>query len=187
MLGSMVDITARRHAESAWHDNEQRLQALLDNISCGVIVHGPDSHIIDANPAACRVTGLTLDQMRGKVAVDPYWCFLEEDGSVMPLARFPVPQVLARGSAVNKLVLGVRRPDLPGPVWVQVDAFPSRDERGQIGQIVVTFADITERKLAEDGARRLNRSTSPARGMNPPTSTGCATQSPRRGDSCCRP
>ncbi len=158
MVGSIIDITARRHAESAWHDNEQRLQALLDNISCGVIVHGPDSHIIDANPAACRVTGLTLDQMRGKVAIDPYWCFLEEDGSVMPLARFPVPQVLARGSAVNKLVLGVQRPDLPRPVWVQVDAYPFRDEQGQISQVVVTFADITELKLAEDGARRLNRS-----------------------------
>ena len=158
MLGSITDITARRHAETAWHDNEQRLQALLDNISCGVIVHGSDSHIIDANPAACRVIGLTLDQMRGKVAIDPYWCFLEEDGSVMPLARFPVPQVLARGSAVNKLVLGVQRPDLPRPVWVQVDAYPFREEQGQISQIVVTFADITELKLAEDGARRLNRS-----------------------------
>jgi PAS domain S-box-containing protein len=158
MLGRIVDITARRYAESALNDNEQRLQALLDNISCGVIVHGPDSHIIDANPAACRVTGLTLDQMRGKVAIDTYWCFLEEDGSVMPLARFPVPQVLARGGAVNKLVLGVQRPDLPRPVWVQVDAYPFRDAQAQISQIVVTFADITELKLAEDGARRLNRS-----------------------------
>ncbi len=158
MLGSMIDITARRRAESAWHQNEQRLQALLDNISSGVIVHGPGSEILDANPAACRTTGLTLDQMRGKVAIDPYWCFLEEDGSVMALARYPVPQVLARGSAVNKLVLGVRRPDLARPVWVQVDAYPFRDEQGQISQIVVTFADITELKLAEDRALRLNRS-----------------------------
>jgi signal transduction histidine kinase/ActR/RegA family two-component response regulator len=158
LQGAFHDITARRQVESKLLDNEQRLRALLDNISSGVIVHGPDTHIIDANPAACRVTGLTLDQMRGKVAIDPYWCFLEEDGSVMSLARFPVPQVLARGGAVNKLVLGVRRPDLPRPVWVQVDAYPFRDEQGQISQIVVTFADITERKLAEDGVRRLNRS-----------------------------
>jgi PAS domain S-box-containing protein len=158
MLGSITDTTARRHAEAAWHDNEQRLQALLDNISSGVIVHGPDTHIIDANLAACRVTGLTLEQMLGKVAIDPYWCFLEEDGSIMPLARFPVPQVLARGAAVNKLVLGVRRPDLAQPVWVQVDAYPFHDAQGHLSQIVVTFADITERKLAEDSARRLNRS-----------------------------
>ena len=155
---TVEDLSARKLAESALRENEQRLQSLLDNISCGVIVHGPDTHIIDANPAACRVTGLTLDQMRGKVAIDPYWCFLEEDGSTMPLERYPVPQVLARDSAVSQLVLGVRRPDRERPSWVQVDAYPFRDELGCISQIVVTFADITELKLAEDGARRLNRS-----------------------------
>ncbi len=154
----ILDVTERKRADEVLNDNEQRLQALLDNISSGVIVHGPDTHIIDANPAACRIVGLTLEQMRGKVAVDPYWSFLEEDGSVMALERFPVPQVLARGSAVNKFVLGVRRPDLPRPVWVQVDAYPFRDGQGNISQIVVTFADITELKLAEDRARRLNRS-----------------------------
>lgn len=167
LQGAFHDITVRRQAESKLHHDEQRLQALLDNISSGVIVHGPDTHIIDANPAACRVTGLTLDQMRGKVAIDPYWCFLEEDGSAMSLARYPVPQVLARGSAVNKLVLGVQRPDLPRPVWVQVDAYPFRDAQGHISQIVVTFADITELKLAEDGTRRLNRSLRVLSSCNP--------------------
>ena len=155
---TVEDLSARHQAESALRDNQQRLQALLDNISCGVIVHGPDSHIIDANPAACRITGLTLDQLLGKVAIDPYWCVLEEDGSVMPLARYPVTQVLARGSAVNKLVLGVRRPDQALPVWVQVDAYPLHDQQGRTSQIVVTFADISELKQAEDSARRLNRS-----------------------------
>jgi PAS domain S-box-containing protein len=137
-----------RIATSALESEKANLQALLDNISSGVIVHGADTHIIDANAAACRVTGLSLEQMRGKVAIDPYWCFLEEDGSVMALERFPVPQVLARGSAVNKLVLGVRRPDLTQPVWVQVDAYPLRDVQGQVERVVVTFADITERQRA---------------------------------------
>jgi len=158
MLGSVIDITARRRAESALVRNEQRLQALLDNISCGVIVHGPDACIVDANLAACRMTGLTLDQMLGRAPIDPYWCFLEEDGSVMQLARFPVSQVLASDAPINKLVVGLNRPDLPRPVWALVDAYPFRDEQGQINQIVVTFAEITELKLAEDGALRLNRS-----------------------------
>ena len=151
-------MTERKLADEALRLSHLQLQALLDNISSGVIVHGADSHIIDANPVACRMVGLTMDQLRGKVAIDPCWSFLEEDGSVMPLERYPVPQVLARRAAVNKLVLGVRRPDLPRPVWVQVDAYPLFDGQGQVDQIVVTFADITQLKLAEAGARRLNRS-----------------------------
>ena len=55
LQGAFHDITERRQAELRLQHNEQRLQALLDNISSGVIVHGPDTHIIDANPAACRV------------------------------------------------------------------------------------------------------------------------------------
>ncbi|MDE2081716.1 MAG: PAS domain S-box protein [Burkholderiales bacterium] len=150
---NLTAIGRIRAATGALQAEKGSLQALLDNISSGVIVHGADTRVIDANPAACRVTGLSLAQMRGKAAIDPYWCFLEDDGSVMPLERFPVHQVLSRKCALSKLVLGVRRPDLAQPVWVQVDAYPLRDSEGRIAQVVVTFADITERKLAEEKLR----------------------------------
>lgn len=158
MLGSILDVTARIQAESASQRNERRLRELLDHISCAVVVHAPDTSVVEANPAACRAIGLTLDQMLGKVAIDPYWSFLEEDGSVMHLSRYPVQQVLSSGHALSKLVLGVRRPDRSDPVWIQVDAYPFHDEQGEITQVVVTFVDITELKLAESSARRMNRS-----------------------------
>jgi PAS domain S-box-containing protein len=154
----LVDLLPSAVSERALRLNELRLRTLLDHISCGVIVHSHDHTIIDANPAACRITGLSLEQLRGRGLIDPYWQLLEEDGSPMPLERFPVSQVMARGCAVNKLMLGIRRSDLSYPVWVQVDAYPLRDEQHQINQIVVTFAEITELKQAEDRARRLNRS-----------------------------
>ena len=144
------DVTERYRVQQALRANEERLRSLLDNLGSGVIVHGADSHVIDANPAACRIAGLTLDQMRGKVAVDPYWMFLEEDRTPMALARFPVQQVLASGNAVQNLVLGVQRADLPRPLWVLVNAYPTRDAADQIEQVVVTFSDITERKEAEE-------------------------------------
>ena len=154
----LVDLLPSAVSERALRLNELRLRSLLDNISCGVIVHSHDHTIIDANPAACRITGLSLEQMRGRSLIDPYWQLLEEDGSPMPLERFPVSQVMAKGCAVNKLILGIRRPDLPHPLWVQVDAYPLVVEQQQISQIVVTFAEITELKQAEDRSRRLNRS-----------------------------
>ena len=138
-----------RIATRALAAEKENLQALLDNISSGVIVHGADTHVIDANPAACLITGLSSDQLLGKVAIDPFWCFLEEDGSVMPLERYPVQQVLSSGSAVKKMIMGMRRPDLPEPTWGQVDAYPLRDEQGRMERVVVTFADISERVRGE--------------------------------------
>jgi len=144
------DVTERYRVQQALRANEERLRSLLENLGSGVIVHGADSQVIDANPAACRIAGLTLDQMRGKAAVDPYWMFLEEDHTPMALARFPVVQVLASNSAVQNFVLGVQRADLPRPLWVLVNAYPTRGADGQIDQVVVTFSDITERKEAEE-------------------------------------
>ena len=154
----LVDVPASALSDRALHLDRLRLRTLLDHISCGVIVHSRNHTIVDANPAGCRITGLSLEQMRGMGLVDPYWQLLEEDGSPMPLERFPVSQVMAQGAPVNRLILGIRRPDLAYPVWAQVDAYPLLDEQQQISQIVVTFADITELKQAEDRARRLNRS-----------------------------
>lgn len=149
------DVTQRYRIEQALRANEERLRSLLDNLASGVIMHGPDTQVLEANASACQMTGLTFDQMQGKSAFDASWTFLEEDGSTMARERFPVCQVAASGSAVNNLVLGVRRPDLPRPLWVLVNAYPVRGPDGNIEQIVVIFSDITERKEAVEELRLL--------------------------------
>ncbi len=149
------DVTERYRTEQALRTNEQRLRSLLDHISAGVIVHAADTRILDANPAACRITGLSLEQMQGKVSIDPAWAFIEEDHSPMPHERFPVPQVLARRAPLTNFLIGMRRPDLPKPMWALCNAYPLFDANEQIEQVVVTFADITERKEAEEELRLL--------------------------------
>ncbi len=148
MLGTHMDTTESTLRQVALRANEQRLRSLLDNLRAGVIVHGVDARIVDANPAACEIAGLTLEQLRGKAVADTDRAFLEEDGSPMPPERLPAPQVMARDGPVKSLVLGVCRPGLAEPLWVLADAYPLRDAAGRIEQIVVTFSDITERKKA---------------------------------------
>ena len=78
------------------------------------------------------MTGLTLDQLRGMAAVDPYWSFVDEAGAPLAPAHFPVARVSASGKPVPDLVIGFRHPGRPGPTWVLVDAYPFRDDSGQI-------------------------------------------------------
>ncbi len=149
MVGTHMDVTEATERQLALRANEQRLQALLDNLRAGVVVHAPDTRILDANPEARRILGLTLEQMQGLQARDPAWCFIEEDQSTMPLERYPATQVAADGHRLQNFVLGIRRSDKPRPVWVLVDAYPVHGEDGALEQIMVTFSDITERREAE--------------------------------------
>ena len=92
----------------------------------------------------------------GRMPIDPHWALLEEDGSVMPLARYPVQQVLAGGQPPQGMIVGLRRADdLPQPFWVLIDAYARRDAEGRVEQVVVTFVDITARKLADEELRLL--------------------------------
>jgi PAS domain S-box-containing protein len=149
MFTIVVDISDRKRAEDALRSSEQKSRELLDHLLTGVVVHGPDTQVLEANPAACRILGLSLEQMRGKAAIDPAWRFVEEDGSVMALDRFPVAQVAASGEPMMHLVLGILRPDRVHPTWVLCTAFPVHAAEGPLLQTVVTFIDISERKRAE--------------------------------------
>ncbi len=148
------DVTEQYRMVQALRRSEQKSRALLAALRSGVVVHAPDTRVLEANPSACRILGLTLDQLRGKVAIAPNWAFLEEDGTPMVPARFPVNQVLAGADHLSSLVVGLRRPDLPTPVWALCTAFALRDDAGALQEVVVTFYDITERKQAEEALQR---------------------------------
>jgi PAS domain S-box-containing protein len=149
------DVSERYRVQEALRANEERLRKLLDNLSAGVVVHAPDTRVLEANPAACRILGLTLDQMLGRAAVDPAWSFVEEDGSPMVLARYPVQRVLAGGAPLHDLLLGVRRPDRARPLWVLCNGFLLHNAEGGVASVVITITDISERRQAEEELRLL--------------------------------
>jgi PAS domain S-box-containing protein len=157
MLGTHMDMTDAMQAQLALRANEKRLRALLDNMQAGVVVHDTDTHVLDANPEASRLLGLSPQQMRGRAAIDPYWALLHEDGTPLPLASYPVNQVLALGAPMGHQVVGIRRPDAPDPVWALCNGFPLHDAEGRLAQVVVTFSDITEHRRAEQQVRATQR------------------------------
>ena len=150
---SIRDITERKRAELALRQQADNYRALIDHLQAGIVVHAADTSIVMSNPMAVRLLGLSEDQMRGKTAIDPVWSFINEDESVVPLSAYPVNCVIASGEPLTNRVIGVRRPDRPDPVWLLVSAYPDRNEHGLTGQVVVTFIDLTARKLAEERLR----------------------------------
>jgi len=141
----------RKRAEEALRESEEKYRTLIQKIQIAVVVHGPDTRILTCNPKAQELLGLTEDQLIGKTAIDPDWYFFKTDGTVMSVEEYPVNQVISRRQTLSDFILGVHNPNKEqgNKVWVLVNAVPVfvNDE---IGQVIVTFVDITDRKLAEE-------------------------------------
>jgi PAS domain S-box-containing protein len=151
------DITERKRGEAALRESEAQHRLLVDNLNAGVVVHGPDTRILLANAKAGLLLGLTLEQMRGRDALDPGWRFVRDDGTAMPQEEYPVARVFATGEPVVDQVIGVDRPATGDRVWVLANAYPDREAPGRPNQVVVTFVDITERKRAEELLRESEK------------------------------
>ncbi len=138
-------ISAKEIAEQ----NEQRYKGLLKNLETGVIIHAADTSIISCNVRSQELLGLTEDQLKGKVAIDPYWKFIFEDGTDIPLEDYPVMKVIRTKTILRNQVVGVTKPNNE-ITWVLVNGLPVLSETDEIKEVIISFIDITERKLAED-------------------------------------
>lgn len=148
-IGIMRDVTARKRAEALQKASDERYRNLVEHVPAAVVVHGANSEILVANSSASQLLGLSIEQLKGRVAIDPRWRFLREDGTDMPLQEYPVNQVLRECRVIKDVVIGVRRPDLATTVWVMCNGFPTLSEDGQVTEAVISFTDVTVLKRAE--------------------------------------
>ncbi len=144
------DVSARRQAERALRASEALHRAMVMGLHDGVIVFDAEAHPQGCNAAAERILGVSQQEMRIRHMAPADWPALRADGSPMPAEELPLSRVLATGEALKDAVLGYRRRD-GGLVWMNVNAEPMRDAAsGRLDGVVVSFADITQRKRAEE-------------------------------------
>ena len=142
------------HGHGVPDDAERRFEELLAHLPAGVVMHDARGCLLAANRQALLLLGRDEDEMRDAPAHDALWHFVRADGTRMPPAEYPVNTVLRTGAQVSDLVVGVQRM-APGDVrWVICNAYPERDEHGNIGRVVVCFTDCTALKHAEQSLHK---------------------------------
>ena len=144
------NISQRKQAEEKLRDSERQYHQLIESLHSGVVVHAPDTSIILYNETACKLLGISPDQMLGKTARDLAWNFIRDDGSIMPIEEYPVNRVLVSQKPLVNLDLGIKQSQTADVTRVLVNAFAAFNDNQEIKQIVVTFIDITERRRAEE-------------------------------------
>lgn len=128
---------------------QRRLDDLLDHMPAGVVVHGADGRIINANALACELIGRTIEQLRGAEPFDSTWHLVAADGSEMSADELPVNIVLRTREQQSGILLGIvtHKPDVVR--WMICNAYPEFDADRQLCRVVVCFTDCTGLKQAE--------------------------------------
>ncbi len=147
---SVRDVSERIRAESVLRDNAAQLRSAFDAMAEGLVLQTVDGKIIDANPAAEVILGLTRDQLLGKSSLDSDWRSIREDHTLFPGDEHPAIVTARTGKAVRNQIMGVRDPKT-GLRWISINAQPVLATDGNaLTGVICTFTDVTEqRRLAE--------------------------------------
>lgn len=154
-LGFVRDVSVQKQFQQALINSESNYMALFETMPQGVVYQDREGKIISANPAAQRMLGMTLDQMRGLTSLDPRWRAIHEDGSDFPGEDHPIRVALRTAAPVTGVTMGVYNPQTDSYHWLLVSATPqNRPGEEKPYQAYATFEDITARKLMEDALQK---------------------------------
>jgi diguanylate cyclase (GGDEF)-like protein len=130
--------------------SERLNRQVVEQLEEGVLVLDADGRIAQANPAAERLARLSIDDMRGKTFDQLPFTVRLAGGDVLTPAEGPVARVV-RGETVSQLPLRLSFADEPD-IWVEVNA-SALSAGGEPYGAVLTFQDVTERRLREERMR----------------------------------
>ncbi len=139
----------RRQAELELLESAGEQRFLIDHILAGLVRHDPAGLVVAVNAEACRLIGFSAGQMLGRSALDPLWQFIRDDGSRMPMLEYPVHRVLTIRTPLSDQTIGIVNATQAVTVWVLANTYPDFNPDGSLRSVIVTFVDITARKLAE--------------------------------------
>ncbi|BAL86983.1 putative PAS-sensor signal transduction histidine kinase [Actinoplanes missouriensis 431] len=140
-----------RAGEAASRRQADLLGAVLDGISDGVGVVGPDGKFLLHNPAAIRMLGKGNPEAGVESWQGHYGLFQVDGVTPFDTEQLPLVRALA-GQDSDQVEMVIRHPDHPEGRVISVSARPIETTTGERGAVAV-FHDITERKHVETELR----------------------------------
>lgn len=134
-----IERDRHRFLEMALARAETRYKSVIESISEGLVVQGPSGAIIDSNPAASAILGLSEDELFGRVSPDPRWRAIKANGEDFPGDEHPAMITLRTGEAQFGVVMGIETP-AGERRWISINSYPiRRSSDGRVEQVVAAF------------------------------------------------
>ena len=144
VLAVIRDVTARKAAEEALHESEERFRAILDNSPNLIFLKDIEGRYLLANKEFQAAFHVSQEQLKGKTDGE---LFLADQGATF---RANDLRVLRTGVSMEFEETALQD---DGPHTSIVHKFPLRTPDGDIYAIGGIVTDITGRKRAEEGLR----------------------------------
>jgi len=150
VLGTYADITARKTAEQELENSRRLLELVIDNIPERVFWKDKDLNYLGVNQAFAEDAGLDSPaDLIGKSDYDMPWGDAEAE-----MYRADDKHVMETDEARIRYEEPQTRPD-GSNFWLETSKIPLHNSNGDIIGILGTYADITDRKEAEQEREQL--------------------------------
>ena len=157
VVGSLHDISARKHAEAERREARMRYRAILDNSSHFIGLLDLDGCVVDVNRTALRFSGIEATQVLGI----PFWDTPWWDHSTDEQAKLYAAIERARGG--DTVRFETTHPAADGVIrHIEFSLTPIADTDGRIAYLLPEGRDVTERKRAEERFRLVVESAANA-------------------------
>lgn len=158
------DITRRKHYEDRLRVQERAMESASVGIDITDAVN-PDWPAIYVNPALCRMTGYSKQELLGNNILK-----LLSGTDTDPQILADIRQAVTRGQEAKEVLLCYDKSRRA--FWNDITVSPVKDVEGRLTHIIEIQSDITERRQAEAErhslaiARRIQQSLLPAQPLN---------------------
>ncbi len=139
--GTHLDITERKRAEEALREREQFLQDVFDAIQDGISVLDTDLNVV--------ITNRWMEQKYAhQMPLAGRKCYRVYQQLQTPCPWCPTLRTIKTGETHTETV---PYPSADNPTgWIELSAFPIKDEVGRVTRVIEYVKDITEQKRAEE-------------------------------------
>jgi|GEM_PF-227943 len=147
-LGMSQEVTEQRRRERELQEERDLNRHIVDTSPVGIVRLDAEGIVRNANDRAEEILNRSADAVDGideRIdTLDP----VMPDGEPISADELPTRRVAVEGEEIRDFEIGVLNPD-DDRVWLSMSGTPLRDDDGEIAGAVVTFADVTDRKLRE--------------------------------------